>query len=287
VSGSVRIDAHQHFWDVESGRYAWPTPADGPIYRTFGPADLEPQIRAAGIDATVLVQTVDTLEDTDSMLARADRYPFIGAVVGWVPLRGARAAEAALDAREHPKLRGIRHLVHHEPDPDWLLREDVAEGLEVLARRGFTFDVVAVFPNHLRLVPALADRHPELAIVIDHLAKPPYRAPGWSAWRDELRLAAERPNVAAKLSGLDTAAGDGWTPSELRPAVDEALDAFGPDRLLFGSDWPVCTLVSTYGEVVREYEALVATLIPAERAAVLGGTAERLYRVRVAGTGGT
>jgi L-fuconolactonase len=279
TSGPPRIDAHQHFWDVESGRYAWPTPADGPIFRTFSPADLEPQLGPAGIDATVLVQTVNTLEDTDSMLANADRHAFIGAVVGWVPLTGARATEVALDARPHPRLRGIRHLIHHEPDPDWLLRADVAESLGVLAQRRLTFDVVAVFPNHLGIVPDLADRHPQLTFVVDHLAKPPIRGDGWNRWRDALRRAAARPNVSAKLSGLDTAAGPGWTAPELAPAVDVALDAFGPHRLMIGSDWPVCRLVSTYGQVIGTMKELVAALSPTERSAVMGGTAARVYGV--------
>ncbi len=281
MSDPIRIDAHQHFWDVESGRYAWPTPADGAIYRTYSPAELEPELGPAGIDVTVLVQTVATLDDTDAMLAAADGHPFVGAVVGWVPLANARAAEAALDARPHPRLRGIRHLIHHEPDPDWLLRADVADGLDVLARRGLSFDVVAVFPDHLRLVPVVADRHPDLTLVLDHLAKPPFRSVGWSTWHDQLRRAAARPNVAAKLSGLVTAAGPGWTREEIRPAVEAAIDAFGPDRLMFGSDWPVCRLVSTYREVIDAIEGLVSQLTVPERRAVLGGTATRVYGMRL------
>jgi L-fuconolactonase len=279
MSDPVRIDAHQHFWDVESGRYAWPRPADGAIYRTYTPADLEPELGPAGIDATVLVQTVGTLEDTDSMLAVADRHRFVGAVVGWVPLIDVRAAEAGLDARPHPRLRGIRHPIHHEPDPDWLLRDDVSAGLGMLARRGLVFDVVAVFPDHLRLVPVVADRHPDLTLVIDHLAKPPFHSAGWSTWLEEVRRAAARPNVFAKLSGLDTAAGSGWTSEEIRPAVDAAMDAFGPHRLMFGSDWPVCRLVSTYGEVVKAIEVLVSQLTVRERSEVLGGTAARIYGI--------
>ena len=283
MSDPIRIDAHQHFWDIESGRYAWPTPAEGAIYRTYTPADLEPELGPARIHATVLVQTVGTLDDTDSMLAAVDRHPFIGAVVGWVPLHDVRAAEAALDARHHPALRGVRHLVHHEPDPEWLMRGDVSDGLELLARRGLSFDVVAVFPEHLRLVPAVADQHPDLTLVLDHLAKPPLRSAGWSTWHEQLRRAAARPNVTAKLSGLDTAAGPGWTPDDIRPAVEAAIEAFGPRRLMFGSDWPVCRLVSSYREVVDAIEGLVAQLTPSERSDILGGTAARIYGVRHAG----
>jgi len=276
---SIRIDAHQHFWDVESGRYAWPTEAEGPIYRTFTPDDLVPEMAASQIDATVLVQTVDTLDDTDSMLAVAARHRFVGAVVGWVPLTTARAAEQALETRPDPRLRGIRHLIHQEPDPAWLLRDDVAAGLQVLAERGLTFDVVAVFPDHLRLVPTIADRHPDLTVVIDHLAKPPLRSDGWVRWRDQLRQAAARPNVVAKISGLETAAGPGWTDAEIRPAVEAAIDAFGPARLMFGSDWPVCRLVSTYADAVGLTERLIASLSVTERDAVMGATAARVYGI--------
>lgn len=283
TGGVARVDAHQHFWDVESGDYAWPTPADGAIYRTFGPDELAGELRAAGIDRTVLVQTVDTLADTDSMLRAAHEQPFIAGVVGWVPLGDRDAAEQALDARGGGALRGIRHLIHQEPDADWLVREANQAGLDMAAERGLVFDVVAVFPRHLGLVPAVADRHPRLTLVIDHLAKPPYRGDGvdgadaWAAWVGDLRAAASRPNVHAKVSGLDTAAGPDWTVAELAPAVDVALDAFGPDRLLFGSDWPVCRSVSSYLEVVQATDAWLAALTVDERAAVMGGTATRVY----------
>ena len=276
---SARIDAHHHFWDIDSGRYAWPTPADGPIYRTFTPNDLRPGLDAAAIDGTVLVQTVNTLDDTDSMLATAARSPFIRGVVGWVPLVDEAAAEGALDARSDDRLKGIRHLIHHEVDPRWLMRDDVQRGLAAVSRRGLAFDVVAVFPRHLELVPLVADRHPDLVLVIDHLAKPPYRADGWESWLRQLRAAASRPQVFAKLSGLDTAVGDGWTVDEVRPAIDAALDAFGPDRLLFGSDWPVCRLVSSYVDVVRAVEHAIRSLSADERRAIMGRTATRVYRL--------
>ena len=272
-----RIDAHQHFWDIESGRYAWPTPAQGSIYRTFTPADLEPELRAAAIDGTVLVQTVNTLKETDAMLAVAATHPFVAGVVGWVSLTDRAALEAALDARPDHRLRGVRHLIHHEPDPDWVVRPEVGEGLDVIARRGLTFDVVAVFPRHLGHVPAIADAHSDLRLVIDHLGNPPFRRDDWSGWVAQLRAAAARPNVFAKVSGLDTAAGPGWTVDEIRPAIDVALEAFGPERLMFGSDWPVCRAGSTYAEIVALVERATADLSDSDRAAVLGGTAAHVY----------
>jgi L-fuconolactonase len=274
----ARIDAHQHFWDLASGRYDWPTPAEGPIFRTFGPEDLAPELRDAGIDRTILVQATDSLADTDSMLEVARAHRFVAGVVGWVPLRDRGRAEVELGARTGA-LCGVRHLIHREPDPEWLLRADVQPGLALLASRGLAFDVVAVFPDHLRLVPLVAARHPHLVLVIDHLAKPPYRGDGWDAWVRDLRAAADAPRVFAKISGLDTAAGAGWSVDELRPAVDVAVEAFGPGRLLFGSDWPVSRLVSGYGDVVRATERLIATLTPAEQALIMGGTAAEVYRL--------
>lgn len=273
---ALRVDAHQHFWDLSTGRYDWPTAAEAPIYRTFAPAELHGEIKDAGIDATLVVQATDTLADTDSMLAAARDASWIAGVVGWIPLRDPAAAEAALEPRR-PALNGIRHLIHREADPDWLVRDDVAAGLALLEREKLPFDVVAVFPDHLRLVPVVADRHPGLTLVIDHVAKPPIRAEGWDMWRDQLIAAAERPNVMAKVSGLDTAAGPGWTPDELRPAFEVGLEAFGADRLMFGSDWPVCRLVSTYREVADAARTLVAGLSASEQDLILGGTASRVY----------
>jgi len=280
TDGQARIDAHQHFWDLSTGGYDWPTSAEGPIFRSFAPADLEPDLRASGIDATVLVQTTDTLADTDAMIDAALENPWIAGIVGWVPLTDERAMAGALQAfaaRHATGLGGIRHLIHREADPDWILRRDVGAGLQRLVASGLPIDVVAVFPNHLRHVPTVADRHPNLTLVIDHLAKPPIRRAGWDVWRKQMVEAAARPNVMAKISGLDTAAGPGWTAEELRPSVEVALDAFGPDRLLFGTDWPVCRMVSTYAEVVSATEALIGGLSPDERAAIMGGTARRVY----------
>ena len=271
-----RTDAHQHFWDLASGRYDWPTEAEGPIFRSFGPAELAPELQAAGIDRTVLVQTTDSTADTDSMLEAAVRHPFIGGVVGWVPLQDPASLQAELD-RLDGRLSGVRHLIHREADPGWILRGDVAAGLGELERLGLPFDVVAVFPDHLALVPEVARRHPDLVLVIDHLAKPPYRGEAWDAWSAQLRAAAAAPTVRAKISGLDTAAGPGWTVGELRPAFDLALEAFGPDRLLFGSDWPVCRLVSSYGDVVRATQQLIEGLSADEQARIMGGTAAEVY----------
>jgi L-fuconolactonase len=279
-----RIDAHHHLWDLASGRYDWPTASEHPIFRSFGPEDLEPELEAAGIDRTVLVQTTDSLADTDSMLEVASRVGWVAGVVGWVPLEDAELAAAELAARSG-RLCGIRHLIHREADPRWLVRPSVQPGLSMLAELGLPFDVVAVFPDHLRLLPEVAARHPDLVLVIDHLAKPPFRAPGWDAWVSDLRAAAAVPTIHAKVSGLDTAAGADWSVQELRPAFEVALEAFGPSRLLFGSDWPVCRLVSSYAAVVEATRALVSGLADSERDAILGGTATHVYGLRAAAPG--
>ena len=275
----MAIDAHHHLWDLETGEYDWPTAAEAAIHRSFMPDDLAPELGPAGIDATVIVQATDSLADTDAMIGAAEHHPWIAGVVGWVPLADRGAAERALGARRG-WIRGIRHLIHWERDPDWLLRSEVQPGLDLLAAEGLPFDVVAVFPDHLPLVPQVAAAHPDLVLVIDHLAKPPFRADGWDAWVDALQRAAQQPRVFAKVSGLDTAAGPGWTVPELRPAWDIALEAFGPERLLFGSDWPVCRLVSTYGQVVSAAREFVSELSPSEQERVLGGTARAVYGLR-------
>ncbi|MFC4121192.1 amidohydrolase family protein [Nonomuraea zeae] len=284
------VDAHQHFWNLETGSYPWLTPEAGPIHRTFEPAELIPQLAAAGVDRTVLVQSMDSYADTDAMLAQADAHPFIGAVVGWVPLDRPDEAAAALERyRRHPRFAGVRHLIHDEPDPDWVVRDSVIEGLGLLAAAGLPFDVVAVLPRHLEHVPVLAERVPGLRMVIDHLAKPPIAEKGWEPWASLLARAAECPGVYAKVSGLNTAAVTGagtgagtetWTGADLRPYVEHAIEVFGPDRLMFGSDWPVALLAGDYAKVWRETGVALAGLSDAGRAAVLGGTATRFYRIQ-------
>lgn len=277
------VDSHQHFWNLEKVEYEWLVPSYGPIYRTFEPAELAPQLAAAGIDRTVLVQSACSFEDTDSMLAHAAEQEWIGAVVGWVPLYDHAAAEAALDRyMADPLFKGVRHLNHDEADPDWLVRPDVIDGLKILEERGLSYDVVAVYPLHLGHVPALARACPDLTIVIDHLAKPPIAARDYDAWKVDMRAAAEFPNVHAKVSGLNTAAEwETWTAADLVESIGYAIEVFGPERLLFGSDWPVAILAGDYAKVWRETNAALDELgvEGAARAAILGDNATALYRI--------
>jgi L-fucono-1,5-lactonase len=275
------IDAHQHFWNLEKVSYPWLTPALAPIRRTFEPPDLEPLLRAAGVDATVLVQAADSYEDTDAMLARAGAYPWIAAVVGWVPLDRPDEAAAAVERyRARPAFAGVRHLIHDDPDPDWVVQDAVIEGLGILAAADLTFDLVGVLPRHLEHVVTLAERVPGLRIVIDHLNKPKIKEKGWEPWATLLARAAECPAVHAKVSGLNTAADrEHWTAADLRPYVEHALEVFGPRRLMFGSDWPVANLAGDYAKVWRETNAVLADLPEPDRAAVFGETARDFYRI--------
>jgi L-fuconolactonase len=287
----VIVDSHTHLWDLERVAYPWLVPDYGPIHRTFAPDELEPQLRAAGVDRTVLVQAANSFEDTDSMLAHARERAWIAAVVGWVPLEDPSAAARALDERylADPRFRGVRHLNHEEADPDWLVRPNVIEGIRTLEARGLVYEVVAVHPLHLGHVPAIARACPGLAIVVDHLAKPPIRSGDLGAWAADLRAAAAFPNVWAKVSGLNTAADwETWSAEDLVPAIGSAIEAFGPERLMFGSDWPVAILAGDYAKVWAETNRALDLLgvTGTERAAILGGNAVRLYRLDGAGAEG-
>ncbi len=277
------VDSHQHFWNLEQVYYDWLVPAYGPIYRTFEPAELEPQLAAAGVERTVLVQSACNFEDTEAMLALAAEHEWIGGVVGWVPLYAHKLAEKALDRYQaDPSFVGVRHLNHEEADPDWLVRPEVIDGLRILEERDLAFDVIAVWPLHLGHVPALAQACPDLRMVIDHLAKPPIASGDYVGWKDAMKAAAEFPNVYAKVSGLNTAAEwETWTAADLVEPIGYALAAFGAERLMFGSDWPVAILAGDYTKVWAETNKALDELgiSDAQRAAILGGTAAEFYRI--------
>jgi L-fuconolactonase len=273
------IDAHQHFWNLERVDYPYLPKNLDLIYRTFEEADLEPLLDAAGVDRTVLVQSMDSFADTNYMLDVAGRWPRVAGVVGWLPLTDATAAlTAAEHYQQDPRFVGVRHLISEEPDPDWLLRPDVADGLELLAERRLTFDVVAVTPRQLEHVPHLSNRHPALRMILDHLGWPPIAEGGWEPWAALLRAAAENPNVYAKLSGLATAASwDSWTTDDLRRYVEYGVEVFGPERIMFGGDWPICRLAGDYGRVWEATVDLLRGLADADRDRILGLTATAVY----------
>jgi L-fuconolactonase len=278
------IDAHQHCWDPAAVDYDWLGPELAPINRAMGFAELAPELDAAGVDYTILVQSADSRADTDYMFRVAALEPRVAAIVGWVPLDHPDVVEVHLDELcGRPGFVGVRSLIHNQADADWLLRPRVQQGLRALAARGLTFDVVAVFPRHLQHVPVLAQRHPELRIVIDHLAKPPCTrdADQFRRWRELIVEAARGPMVHAKVSGLYPPHGDptDWSATELGPVFDVALDAFGAERLMFGGDWPISVLAGGYSRVWAALSELFAGLSADERAAILGVTAASFYRI--------
>ncbi|WIX89837.1 amidohydrolase family protein [Amycolatopsis sp. DG1A-15b] len=272
-----RVDAHHHLWQTSVRRHAW---LDGvetaAIRRDFTPADL--RAAAAGVDATVLVQVLPDLEESVEFLATAAAEPLIAGVVGWIDLTGSPSAD--LDRlRSAPGgelLAGIRHLVQAEPDPRWLEREDVLAGLAAVRDAGLVYDLL-VLPHQLPAATAAVRALPDLTFVLDHLAKPPIASGQLEPWATALATLAREPNVVAKLSGLVTEAGRPWRVEDLRPYAETALTAFGPDRLMLGSDWPVCLLAGTYAEVMAAADSLLEDLTPPERDAVRGGTATRVY----------
>ncbi|WP_369032192.1 amidohydrolase family protein [Streptomyces adonidis] len=273
------VDAHHHVWDLSVRDQDW-IAEDSPLRRDFTMADLAPEARAAGVDRTVLVQTITVSEETPEFLALAAEHELIAGVVGWTDLTRTDIADELARLRELPGgayLKGIRHQVQGEPDPEWLLRPDVRRGLAAVAEAGLVYDLV-VLPHQLPACVKAAESLPQLTFVLDHLGKPPIVSGALEPWASDLRSLAALPNTAGKLSGLVTEADPtAWTLDDLRPYAETALGAFGPDRLMFGSDWPVCTLVASYGQVLSLAQELTASLDAGEREQVFAGTTSRVY----------
>ena len=260
----------------------WMTPEHATIARDFDPSDLRPLLDASGIDRTILVQSACTDGDTDAMFAQAAEHSWIAGVTAWVDLRSCATAEARLDVlASRPALRGIRHLIHEEPDPRWILHPGVLESLAVVEERGLVLELPCVFPRHLGELPELAQRFPRLTIVIDHLGKPPLGTAQMSEWATALRLAAELPNVSAKVSGLNTMGPTSRGAAlDLRPAGEVAVACFGPGRLMCGSDWPVALLNGDYPKVWHETVAAITNVAGAAvTRRILEDTPVRIYRL--------
>ncbi|MFJ2770344.1 amidohydrolase family protein [Streptomyces sp. NPDC087300] len=276
------VDAHHHVWDLSVRDQEWITGDElAPVRRNFSLADLAPEARAAGVTATILVQTVTVPEETPEFLALAADSDLVAGVVGWTDLTRPDVADTLAALRELPggqHLVGIRHQVQGEPDPEWLLRPDVRRGLAAVADAGLAYDLV-VLPHQLPACARAAAEHPELTFVLDHLGKPPIVTGALEPWAATVRALAARPNTVCKLSGMVTEADHRtWTVDDLAPYARTVLDAFGPQRLMFGSDWPVSTLAATYGEVLDAARLLTRSLDTDELGEVFGGTARRVYR---------
>jgi len=276
------IDAHQHVWDPARAEYDWLGPDLAPIDGAMAFADVAPELTAAGIDFTVQVQSADNAEDTALMRESAAVHAEVVGIVGFAPLADAHATAATLDTWAADSIMvGVRNLIHNKPDPDWLLRADVAASLTVLEERGIALDVVAVLPRHLELVPILSERHPGLRMVIDHLAKPPIGQDSREPWRSLMAAAAQNPLVYGKVSGLYSATADvgAWTTELIRPYFDTAVELFGPSRLMYGGDWPIAVLAGGYSRVWAGLRPLFDDLDVAGREAVLGRTAAEFYGI--------
>lgn len=274
-----KIDAHQHFWNLQKFPYAWLKPESEVLYRNYEPADLAPELAANGVDGTVVVQAIASLAETEWLLSLAEANSFIKGVVGGLDLAAYNLDEQLDRLLANGPLCGLRLQLQGEPDKEWVLQSKVARGLRLLAARGLACDLL-LDPHHLKSLPALFEAVPEGRWVIDHLAKPPIKSGEMEPWLSDLRQASYYPNVYCKVSGLLTGADPSKNPLEqIRPYFEHALELFGPSRLLFGSDWPVCLRTGSYSEVCNLMESLIGTLTPEAQAAIWGETALSVYKL--------
>jgi L-fuconolactonase len=273
---ATRIDSHQHFWSYDAQNYSWIDPAS-PVARNFGPADLEPELVAAGIQGTVAVEARSQIDETEDLLAFSERTSFVRGVVGWLPLVDPGFGDLLARYGQNPKLRGLRHAIAAEADPEFMFRKDFNSGIARLEGARLSFDLLLV-PGLLGRAPAFVDAHPRQIFILDHFAKPFILKHLIEPWATDLRELAKRPNVYCKVSGLVNEADlANWTPSDLGPYLDVALEAFTPRRLMFGSDWPMCLIATTYGRwhgVARDWAAALSS---DEQARIFGGTAVEAY----------
>lgn len=275
----MRIDTHQHYWRYTAADYGWIDDEKAVLKRDYLPPDVQPLMQTTGFDAAIAVQARQTADETTSLLAFADRHPFIVGVVGWVDLQSDNAGDQLAAIASHPKLVGIRHIVQDEQDDRFLLRPAFGRGIARLAEFDLAYDVL-VYPKHLPVVAEFLTRFPSQRFVLDHLAKPDIRHGRLHEWARALEDVATAPNLMAKLSGLVTEASwSDWTSDDLGPYLDVALDVFGPDRLMVGSDWPVCTLAGSYERTMHVFTRYLSGRPAAAQAAILGGNARRFWKL--------
>jgi L-fuconolactonase len=276
----MQIDAHQHFWMYSPDQYRWIDDSMTVLKRNFLPEDLSPELESQGFGGSVAVQASHTLEETKWLLQLADLSPKILGVVGWVDLCSPDCRSQLKTFSANPKLVGIRHIVQSEPDDRFLLRQDFLQGISLLEEFDLAFDIL-IYTRHLPVAAEFVAQFPGQRFVLDHLAKPPIKSHEVVSWAQGLRRLAKFPNVLCKLSGLVTEADwEHWRPEDMTPYLDIAFEAFGPSRLMIGSDWPVCLVASSYGramDVVRNY---LQKYLPDAREAVLGGNAQRFWRLK-------
>jgi len=273
----ARIDAHHHLWRYTKEEYAWIADGMGALARDFLPEDLQRELLASGIQGSIAVQARQTLEETPWLLRLANEYDFIRGVVGWAPLASPEFAAVLERLQDSEKLKGLRHLIQDEPDDDFMHRPDFNAGVAVLKQFGLVYDIL-IFERQLPAAISLVDRHPGQIFVLDHIAKPRIRGRELEPWRTNIRQIARRENVYCKVSGMVTEANwKNWSPADLQPYFDIVLQAFGPKRLMAGSDWPVCLLATTYKAWFSTVEEFIRPLSTAEREMILGGVASEVY----------
>lgn len=274
----MRIDAHQHFWAPARGDYGWLPPGDPVLDRPYGPDDLWPLMQAAGIDGTVLVQAAPTLAETDWLLEIAEATPWVRGVVGWVDFDDAAQAPQIARLARHPKFRGLRPMVQDIADPDWINGAGLQWAFRAMLDHDLTFDALGL-PRHLDPFLRLFRRYPALRAVVDHGMKPAIRDGALSPWAEGIARIAGETGALCKLSGLVTEAAPGWDDATLRPWVAHLLASFGADRMMWGSDWPVCGLRARHGDWHAAAGRLTAHLPQADRDRLFGGTAMDFYRL--------
>jgi L-fuconolactonase len=282
----TRIDAHQHFWKYDPPEFSWVTDEMAVLRRDFLPDELARELAANGMDASIAVQSSQSEKGTTFLLNLAVMHSKIAGVVGWVDLRAPNVRERLREYSRYQKLRGFRHIVQAEPDDRFLLREDFLRGLACLKEFHFTYDIL-IYPKQLPAAVELAKRMPEQPFVVDHIAKPLIKAKEIEPWARQMRELAAGPNVFCKVSGLVTEADwHQWRAQDFKPYLDVVFDAFGPDRLMFGSDWPVCLIAGTYSQVKQLIEEYLSQRFTAEKEkqkieqAIFGETAARFYGVK-------
>lgn len=279
TKSGVKIDAHQHFWRYTAAEYDWIDDSMRAIRADFLPETLAPILQATGIDGTVAVQARQSLAETDWLLKLARRHDLIKAVVGWVPLADPAVAGILARFATNPKLKGVRHVVQGEPDPAFLEGAAFNEGLSAVTKAGLVYDLL-ILARQLPAAISLVDRHPHQRFVLDHIAKPVVQGAPPPEWRERIRELARRGNVSCKFSGVVTEVpGRKWTPQLLRPYFEVVLEAFGPRRLMFGSDWPVCLVASPYARWLEFVRSCTASLGTRDQDRILGGTAAEVYRL--------
>lgn len=276
----MRIDSHHHFWKYNPKEYDWISNEMSVIRRDFLPSDLAAEIKQAGIDGVVSVQARQIVDETRFLLDFASKNAFIKGVVGWVPLVEKNVARQIDGFNGHPKLRGFRHVIQGEPDDNYILRADFNEGIKALHHWGYAYDIL-IYEKHLPQTIQFVDRHPQQLFIVDHIAKPVIKNNSFDAWAKNMKELAKRPRVFCKVSGMVTEADwKKWTPAQLQRYFDTVLEAFGPRRLMFGSDWPVCLVASGYTKWVRTVEAAYAKLSADEKAWLFGKTAQVAYDLK-------